>query len=81
LVEGGAEINRAMLDARLVDTLFLYVAGTVIPGGRSWLKGPMLERLEDAPRFGPPRVEKVGTDVLLQYDLVHRYPMRAVDEE
>jgi len=81
LVEGGGEVNRAMIEARLVDTLYVYVAGTVIPGGRSWLAGPALQQLNDAPRFGPPEVKTIGQDVLLKYELVHRFPMRAVDEE
>lgn len=81
LVEGGAEVHRTCIDANLVDTLYVFVAGTVIPGGRRWLAGPALQHLEKAPRFGPPKVMTVGDDVMLQYDLVHQFPMRAMDEE
>ena len=81
LVEGGAHLHGAMIESRLVDTLLLYVAGMVIPGGRSWLAGSSLQHLEDAPRFGPPHVKTVGDDVLLTYELVHRFPMRAVSED
>lgn len=67
LVEGGGAIHRSMLDAGVVDDLWVYMAPTVIPGGRSWVGGAPLERLGDAPRWGPPVVMALGDDVVLHY--------------
>lgn len=72
LVEGGAAVHRSLLDARLVDTLCVYVAPVLIPGGRPWLGGAPLEALAAAPRFGAPTVEALGPDVLLRYAVPHR---------
>lgn len=69
LVEGGAGVHRSLLDAGVVDTVLVYVAGTVIPGGLSWLGGPPLTTLADAPRFGSPDVTVLGDDVRLRYVL------------
>lgn len=69
LVEGGAAVHRSFLDAGLVDHLLVYVAGTVIAGGRGWVGGPPLARLADAPRFGAPEATRLGDDVLLHYRL------------
>jgi diaminohydroxyphosphoribosylaminopyrimidine deaminase/5-amino-6-(5-phosphoribosylamino)uracil reductase len=76
LVEGGGRVHRSLFDARLVDTLYLYLGGLVLPGGISWLGGEPAQDLDTAPRFGAPEVERVGDDLLLRYPLRHR-----VDEE
>jgi diaminohydroxyphosphoribosylaminopyrimidine deaminase/5-amino-6-(5-phosphoribosylamino)uracil reductase len=67
LVEGGGRVHRSLLDAGVVDALHVYVAGTVIPGGIPWVGGEPLAALGDAPRFGAPDVERLGSDVLLRY--------------
>lgn len=74
LVEGGARVHRALLDAQLVDTLHVYLAPALIPGGRHWLHGdPPLESLESAARFGAPReVQPLGDDLRLTWRLLHR---------
>ena len=33
LVEGGAQVHRSFLDSDVVDTLYVYIAGLLIPGG------------------------------------------------
>lgn len=71
LVEGGGSVHRSLLDAGLCDTLYLYVAGVVIPGGRSWVGGPAVERLAEAPRMRLQGVERLGPDVRLTYRLDH----------
>lgn len=76
LVEGGAQVHRSLLDGALVDEVYAYVAGTVIPGGRGWVGGPPRPVLADAPRFGAPTAEVLGSDVLLRY----RLPVAAVRE-
>jgi len=72
LVEGGAEVHRALLDARLADTLVVYVAGVLVPGGRSWLGGPPVGSLGAAVRLGRPEIAPVGDDVRLAWRLRHR---------
>ncbi|TNE92028.1 MAG: bifunctional diaminohydroxyphosphoribosylaminopyrimidine deaminase/5-amino-6-(5-phosphoribosylamino)uracil reductase RibD [Deltaproteobacteria bacterium] len=72
LIEGGGEVHRSLLDAGLVDTLRIYVAGVVVPGGRSWIGGPPLAALGDALRLDAPEVTALGPDVLLTYTLPHR---------
>lgn len=72
LVEGGGQIHRSLLDAGLVDHLRLYLAGLVVPGGIPWVGGPALGALADATRWSAPRVEQLGDDVLLCYELPHR---------
>lgn len=72
LVEGGGQVHRSLLDARLVDTLAIYVAAVVVPGGRSWIGGQPLESLGNAMRLDAPQVTALGPDVLLRYALAHR---------
>lgn len=69
LVEGGAAVHRSVLDGGFADRVIVYVAGTVIAGGRPWLGGPPLTRLADAPRWGAPQVTALGDDVALTYTL------------
>jgi len=72
LVEGGAQVHRALLDARLADTLVVYVAGVLVPGGVPWLGGPPVASLGDAVRLGAPEVAVIGDDVRLSWRLRHR---------
>jgi len=68
LVEGGGQIHRSFLDSGLVDTLHLYLAGALIPGGRSWLGGPAVDRIADVRRLpGPPQIAVLGEDVRLTW--------------
>jgi diaminohydroxyphosphoribosylaminopyrimidine deaminase / 5-amino-6-(5-phosphoribosylamino)uracil reductase len=69
LAEGGASVHRSLLDSQLVDTLYVYIAGLLIPGGRSWISGPALEDLRLGRRLPSPTVETLGSDILLQYRL------------
>lgn len=72
LVEGGAKIHGELIRAKLVDTLVLYVAPILIPGGLPWLVAPELAAMADAPRFGAPLdVERFGDDVAITYGLPH----------
>lgn len=74
LIEGGAAVHRTMIEARLVDTLHLYLAPTLIPGGRGWIsEHPALSSLGEAWRFGAPRqVLPFGDDLRLSWSLPHR---------
>lgn len=64
LVEGGAGIHRAMLDASAVDRMELYVNGRVLAGGNAVVGGTGYT-LSDAPGFRFTAVEHVGDDVRL----------------
>lgn len=72
LVEGGGEVIRSFLDARLFDTLRVYQAGVVVPGGRSWVGGPPLALLADATRLERVAVAPIGPDVVMTWRAVHR---------
>lgn len=72
LVEGGGLVHRSLLDRGLVDTLVLYVAGVVVPGGRPWVGGPPIEHLEEACRLSLEDVERLGPDVRLTWRIEHR---------
>jgi diaminohydroxyphosphoribosylaminopyrimidine deaminase/5-amino-6-(5-phosphoribosylamino)uracil reductase len=71
LVEGGAELHAAMIQAGLADELVLYVAPMVLGGrgaraGLPWAAGPGVDALAQAARFtfaGAPR--QVGSDLVL----------------
>jgi diaminohydroxyphosphoribosylaminopyrimidine deaminase/5-amino-6-(5-phosphoribosylamino)uracil reductase len=67
LVEGGGQVLGALFAEDLVDDLACFVAPMLIPGGRSWVGGPALAHLADAPRLGAPDVQAVGQDLLLRY--------------
>ncbi|TVQ92798.1 MAG: bifunctional diaminohydroxyphosphoribosylaminopyrimidine deaminase/5-amino-6-(5-phosphoribosylamino)uracil reductase RibD [Deltaproteobacteria bacterium] len=74
LIEGGAGVHRTMIEARLVDTLHLYLAPMLIPGGRGWIaEHPALSHLGDARRFGAPaQILPLDSDVRLTWRLDHR---------
>jgi len=69
LVEGGARIAGALVDADLVDRLALYVAPTVlgVDGVPAFAHaGP--RTITDAPRFRLTGVTRLGDDVRLDYE-------------
>ena len=67
LVEGGGMVHRSLLDSDLVDTLRIYLAGVVLPGGRSWVGGPPEPMLAKAKRLSLVSTNLVGRDVALEY--------------
>lgn len=68
LVEGGGQVHRSLLDGGFVDTLHVYLAGTLVPGGIPWLGGPALDRLDGALRLGSPAdIRRLGDDVRLTW--------------
>ena len=71
LVEGGGTVHRSLIDAQLVDTLQLYIAGVVVPGGRPWVGGEPIGPLGDAVRMALHDVRRLGPDVRLTYRLEH----------
>ncbi|MBT3218813.1 MAG: bifunctional diaminohydroxyphosphoribosylaminopyrimidine deaminase/5-amino-6-(5-phosphoribosylamino)uracil reductase RibD [Proteobacteria bacterium] len=75
LIEGGGQLHRSLLDARLVDTVCLFMAGMLIPGGRPWVGGSPLDSLAQAIKLKNPIMERVGPDIQLLWQMTH-----AVDE-
>ena len=72
LVEGGGELHRSLLEARLVDHLHVFLAPVGLPGGRPWLGGSPVRALGDAIDLGRlVNTRRVGRDVLLNYRLEH----------
>jgi len=72
LIEGGGEVIRSVLDARLVDELVLYLAPRLVPGGRPWLGGGPLEALADAESLRLVRYEACGDDLRIHLEAAHR---------
>jgi len=75
LVEGGAEVASAFLEAGLVDQLACFVAPRVLGGGLSWARGPGPSRMADAPRLDEVAITRLGDDVLVE-GWVRRGPSR-----
>ncbi len=73
LVEGGGEIHGSLFAAGLVDTLYMYTAGVLIPGGRPWLGGSAVEPLARAARLQLDEVEQVGEDLCTVWRATHRF--------
>lgn len=66
LVEGGAEVAGAFVDAQLVDKLFLFLAPKIFGGAApSAVAGEGAKAIVDAARFERMQVEPVGEDLLL----------------
>jgi diaminohydroxyphosphoribosylaminopyrimidine deaminase/5-amino-6-(5-phosphoribosylamino)uracil reductase len=69
LVEGGAAVHRSFVDSGLADTLVLYVAPTLIPGGKGFVGGAAIDHLGEAVRMQLVSVERLGPDARLTYAL------------
>jgi diaminohydroxyphosphoribosylaminopyrimidine deaminase/5-amino-6-(5-phosphoribosylamino)uracil reductase len=71
LVEGGAEIHAAFVDAGLVDRVALFLAPLLL-GGRAapGVIGGAGRELKGALRLGPLAVQRLGDDVFLEADVV-----------
>ncbi|MAG35844.1 MAG: riboflavin biosynthesis protein RibD [Dehalococcoidia bacterium] len=71
LVEGGATVHGAFMDAGLVDRLTVYVAPVLIGGtdAPAPIGGMGVSRLSDAIRTSAPRIKCLGEDVKLTMDL------------
>lgn len=72
LVEGGAQVVRSLLEARLVDTVEHFVSGTLIPGGQGWVGGAPLGSLAEAVSLELVRAMPVGGDLHIRWRARHR---------
>jgi diaminohydroxyphosphoribosylaminopyrimidine deaminase/5-amino-6-(5-phosphoribosylamino)uracil reductase len=67
LVEGGAEIFAALLRAKLVDEIILFIAPKVVGGsGVSWVGDLGVKEMARALEVGELSVERFGRDVMLR---------------
>ncbi|MBI5070559.1 MAG: bifunctional diaminohydroxyphosphoribosylaminopyrimidine deaminase/5-amino-6-(5-phosphoribosylamino)uracil reductase RibD [Deltaproteobacteria bacterium] len=66
LVEGGAQVATAFLEAGLVDQVACFVAPRVLGGGLSWSRGPGPRRMAGALRLDEVEISRLGDDVLVQ---------------
>lgn len=64
LVEGGGEVHRSFLDARLVDRVELFLAPCVLAGGPGWVGGGPYP-LAGAARFRVLATASLGDDIQL----------------
>ncbi len=71
LVEGGGEINAAMLKAKLVDHIRLYMAPLLLGGqnAKGVIGGESPARLKSALKLHRMRVRSVGDDVVVEGEL------------
>jgi diaminohydroxyphosphoribosylaminopyrimidine deaminase / 5-amino-6-(5-phosphoribosylamino)uracil reductase len=71
LVEGGGEINAAMLQARLVQQVRLYIAPALLGGGnaKGVIGGKSPAHLAQALRLRDVRTRSVGRDVVVEGNL------------
>lgn len=67
LLEGGSELIGAFIREKMVDQLYLFLAGKVIgrESAPSWCGETNLELLSQSPMFRFDRIEKLGDDLLL----------------
>lgn len=76
LLEGGATLDSAALQARVVDRVMFFFAPILLGGsdGRALFDGVGAARLADAVRLTDLRVERFGDDVLIEGEIidVHR---------
>ncbi|HEX2494764.1 MAG TPA: bifunctional diaminohydroxyphosphoribosylaminopyrimidine deaminase/5-amino-6-(5-phosphoribosylamino)uracil reductase RibD [Steroidobacter sp.] len=67
LVEAGATLSGAFIEQGLADELIVYVAPIMLgPHARSMADLPLLERLQDAPRYALLSAERIGGDLKLR---------------
>jgi diaminohydroxyphosphoribosylaminopyrimidine deaminase/5-amino-6-(5-phosphoribosylamino)uracil reductase len=73
LVEGGADVLGAFIDARLVDRVAIFIAPRLLGGGIPLAAGAGAA-VADSLRLGPIAVRSVGDDLLLTADVLPRAP-------
>jgi diaminohydroxyphosphoribosylaminopyrimidine deaminase/5-amino-6-(5-phosphoribosylamino)uracil reductase len=71
LVEGGADINAAMLRGKLVQRVRLYIAPSLLGGidAKGMVGGKSPERLAGALKLRNVRTRSVGGDIVVEGDL------------
>jgi diaminohydroxyphosphoribosylaminopyrimidine deaminase/5-amino-6-(5-phosphoribosylamino)uracil reductase len=70
LLEGGAHLSGAALAAGIVDRVAFFVAPLILGGGLAAVEGLISRTVRDSIRLGPLRVTQVGTDLLVEADVI-----------
>jgi diaminohydroxyphosphoribosylaminopyrimidine deaminase/5-amino-6-(5-phosphoribosylamino)uracil reductase len=71
LVEGGAQLHGALIDARLVDRVAIFLAPKLIGAGVPIAQGRGASVAEALP-LGPLAVQSLGADLLVRADVLLR---------
>jgi len=66
LVEGGARLGSALLQEKLVDKLFLFVAPALLGAGTAAVTLPNVRGMGDLTTFSRPEWRPLGTDILFR---------------
>jgi len=69
LVEGGAVVHGSFVAAGVVDRVALFLAPRLLGGGIAIAAGAG-RSLADALKLGPPRLRRLGDDILMEADVV-----------
>jgi riboflavin biosynthesis pyrimidine reductase len=70
MVEGGGEVLGDFIRAGLAQQLRLYVGATALGAtARRWMRSPLAETIESAPRWSVLAVEQLDNDVCIDYEL------------
>jgi len=77
LLEGGARVHGAFLDAGAVDRVAIFIAPTLIgdPDAIPLAHGKPRRFIADALRLQAPRLRRLGRDVLIEGAVAHQAPV------
>jgi diaminohydroxyphosphoribosylaminopyrimidine deaminase/5-amino-6-(5-phosphoribosylamino)uracil reductase len=70
LLEGGAHLAGAALTAGIVDRVVFFIAPLILGGGLAAVEGLISHTVRDSIRLGPLRVTQVGTDLLVEAEVI-----------
>ena len=72
LIEGGAELHGAALQAGIVQAVQVYMAPMMFGGreAKTAVGGVGAAEIADAVRFGTPEITRFGNDILLEYEVI-----------
>ena len=70
MLEGGAHLAGAALAAGIVDRVAFFVAPLILGGGLSSVEGLISHTVRDSIRLGPLRVTQVGSDLLVEAEVI-----------
>lgn len=70
LVEGGGQINAALIEAGLVHHIYAYIGAQIFGGINPYtpVSGAGIEVISDSLQLQNPKVQIFGNDVLIEYD-------------
>lgn len=73
LVEGGGQINAALVKAGLVHHIYAYIGAQIFGGVNPYtpVSGAGIEVVSDSLRLQNPKVQTFGNDILIEYDIEH----------